>query len=111
MLVLLLNLWTWPNFIESEQDTDAHSYQPHGCHRLRFPERNVGSEINDKLLRVAASIPLIILSSPNYVKLPLGTLTILRVSTDLKFNEQPVVRHPKSYTHRNQQEKWSLALS
>lgn len=90
----------------SEQDTDFHSYQPPGCCRLIFAERNMDSEINEKLFWDTFSTTFVILQTSIVCKtLDQATLTVLRISTDLKFNEQHVIRHLKSYTYREKQEK------
>lgn len=59
------------------------------------------SEVGEKLFRGPFSIPLIILQSLVLYKTQYqATMTVLRVSTDRKFNEQCVIRSPKSYTYR-----------
>lgn len=64
------------------------------------------SEINEKLFWGPFSTPLVILQSPVLCKtLDQATLTVLRVSVDLKFNEQHVIRCLKSCTYRKKQEK------
>lgn len=51
LFIVILNLWIWSNFIESKQDTDSHSYQPPGCCKVIFSEKNRDSESNEKLLK------------------------------------------------------------
>lgn len=61
------------------------------------------SEINEKLFRDIFGTQLAILQTPILCKtLDQATLTVLRISTDLKFNEQHEIQHIKSYIYRGE---------